>query len=412
MIQGFASLLELNGLLRAGKIRARDLLRQAARDLQAESGPGGAVRLLFLDEAMDAARGVERDLSRGRTRGILQGAPFGVSELLQTAGRAPSWDPRQDPRSVEEAAAVRRLRSARAIPLAVVAEEDLGGVAQGLRASGDAAASLVARGLLPFAVSLDFNGNVLRAAWKRGCWAFRPTFGTVSAFGAAPLGWTLPAVSVVARTPEDCGHVLGAMSGSDSRCAHSPGRTFHFAPQYARHPRELRVADAAVGAAVRSVVERCGATVTAAPQLQGPAVEILEVVLAAEAGEVLEDVLDGTAQGQQFLEQARQLRAFEYLRAMRLRRALQQWFYSSLEDVDAVMFGAAPAAGEAPEEGEGAAGLAWLATALLAGAPVIAFGGGGGLPGFCLTGRAGSENTILRLADALAGIVGPSDKSG
>lgn len=411
MAQGFASLLELNGLLRAGKIRARDLLRQAARDLQAEAGPGGAVRLLFLDEAMDAARGVERELKRGRTRGILQGAPFGVSELLQTTGRAPSWDPGADPRGVEEAAAVRRLRSARAIPLALVAAEAFGGLAAGLRASEDACATLIARGLLPFAVSLDFNGNVLRAALRRGCWAMRPAFGTISGFGAAPLTWTLSAVAVLARAPDDCGHVLAAMSGGDSRCAHSPGRTFHFAPEYARPPRDLRVADAGAGAEAREALERCGAAVTAAAKPQGLAVDILEVVIAAEACEALEDELAASAQGLEYLEQARQLSAFEYLRAMRLRRGLQEWFYSSLQDVDAVIFAAEPQAVQEPENGGSAAVIEWLATALLAGAPVIAFGGGHGLPAFCLTGRAGSENTILRLAGAMAAGAPGSEKS-
>ncbi len=413
MARAFTSLLDLNGLLRSGSVKARGLVQEAARALEAEAGPGGAVRLIFLEEAVDAARAVERELKRGRTRGILQGAPFGVSELLQTARRAPVWDPETQAQDVEDAAAVSRLRSARAAPLALLASPAFGGVADGLGASEDACAAVVSRGLLPFAISLDFNGNVLRGALRRGCWALRPTFGTVSGFGTAPLSWTLGAVSVIARTPDDCGHVLAAMSGADSRCAHSPGRTFRFAPEYARPARGLRAADAGAEAGLRARLERSVAGVTAAQKPPGMPLEILEVVIAAEAGEALEAELAQTGQSRQYLEQARGLTAFEYLRAMRLRRALQDWYNAVLAEVDAVVFSVGRwVAGEPEESGESVA-KEWFAAALLAGAPVLACGGVSehGLPGFCLTGRAGAENTLLRLAAALAQGAPPSEKS-
>ncbi len=411
MAQAFASLLELNGLLRSGSVKARAVIREAARRLEAEAGPGGAVRSVFLKDALEAARGVERELKRGRTRGILQGAPFGVSELLQTARRAPVWDPHAPPQEVEDAAAVSRLKSARAAPLALLASNAFGGIAEGFGASEDACGLVVSRGLLPFAVSLDFSGNVLRAALRRGCWALRPTFGTVSAYGTAPLSWTLGAVSVVARTPEDCGHVLAAMSGGDSRSPYSPGRTFRFAPEYARPVRGLSVAGAEAG--LRTWLERHGAVLTAAPKPQGLPLEILETVIAAETGEVLEQELAQCGQCQRFLDQARELTAFEYLRAMRLRQALRDWYNSALAGADVIVLPGGPRILAGPEGGEGNAPQQWLATALLAGAPIIACGGSREqhLPAFCLTGRAGAENTLLRLAGAVAEGAPLSEKS-
>lgn len=402
MAQAFASLLELNGLLRSGAVKARGIIRDAARLLEAEAGPGGAVRRLLLDEAMEAARGVERELKRGRTRGVLQGAPFGVSELLQTARRAPVWDPQAPPQEVEDATAVNRLRGARAAPLALLASPALGGIAKGPGASEDACARVVSRGLLPFAVSLDFNGNVLRAALGRGCWALRPTFGTVSGFGTAPLSWTLGAVSVIARTPDDCGHVLAAMSGGDSRCPHSPGRTYRFAPEYAKPVRGLRVADAGAGDVLRPWLERQGAVLSAAPKPQGLPLDILDAVVAAEAGEALEQELAQCGQCEHYLAQARELTAFEYLRAMRLRRALQNWYLSALAEADALILPAGQWMLAEPEGGTSGAAQQWLASALLTGAPILMWGGGGSLPAFCLAGRAGAENTLLRLAGALA----------
>lgn len=412
MAQAFASLLELNGLLRSGAVKARGVIREAARQLEAEAAPGGAVRHILLGPAMETARGVERELKRGRTRGMLQGAPFGVSELLQTARRAPVWDPQTPPLEVEDATAVSRLRGARAAPLALLASPALGGIAECLGAVESACARVVSRGLLPFAVSVDFNGNVLRAALRQGCWALRPTFGTVSGFGTAPLSWTLGAVSVVARTPEDCGHVLAAMSGGDSRCPHSPGKTFRFAPEYARPVRGLRVADAGADAKLRAWLERQGAILTAAMKPEGLPLEILQIIIAAEAGEVLEQELARYGQCQDYLAQARELTAFEYLRAMRLRRALQYWYHSALTETDALVLPGKLWTPTSSEGGESGDSLHWFAAALLAGGPILVCGGAGGsLPAFCLAGRAGAENTLLRLAGALAQGAPLSEKS-
>jgi glycosyltransferase involved in cell wall biosynthesis len=94
---------------------------------------------------------------------------------------------------------------------------------------------------------------------------------------------------------------------------------------------------------------------------------------------------------------------------MRLRREVQEWFNEALAGSDAVIF---PAASLTEPETEADAGPQdWLATALIAGAPVVAFGGGGGLPAFCLTGRAGAENPLLKLAAALRETAAPSGGS-
>lgn len=400
MDQALVSLLDLNGRLRSGSVKARDIIRQAVRALEAERAPGGPVRFILERESMDAARGVERELGRGRTRGILQGAPFGVSELLQVSGRAPFWDAAAQPRQMEDAAAVSRLRSAKAIPLALLAAPALGGPAFRPPGGGDPCAAVVGRGQLPFAIGLDFCGNVLLSALRHGCWALRPTFGTVSGFGTAPLSWTLAAVTAVAATPEDCGHVLSAMSGSDSRCSHSPGRTFRYAPQYTRPPQELPVADGGAPAAVRAVLEKSGVPVRAAAGPQGFPADIVEVTLAAEACEALEDELAASAEGREYWNQARELTAFDYLRAMRLRRALQDEYTEALAGAAAVVFSADCLTAAGAETGSNA--CRWLATALAVGAPLMVFGGAGqGFPGFCLTGRAGAENTILKLASII-----------
>lgn len=410
MAQAQASLLDLNGLLRSGSVKARDVIREAVQALKAEGARDGSVRQILEREAMSAARGVERELSRGRTRGILQGAPFGVSELLQVSGRPPFWNADVHPRQAEDAAAVSRLRGARAIPLALLSSPPPG-AEEFWRSGADPCAAVVGRRLLPFAIGLDFNGNVLRSALRHGCWALRPTFGTVSGFGTAPASWTLAAVTAVAGTPEDCGHVLSAMSGGDSRCFHSPGRTFRFVPQYARLSHKLLAAEGAAVPELLTALGKMGAAVESAPRPKGFSRDILEIILAAEACEAMEDEMASAAEGREILEQARELTAFDYLRAMRLRREVQEWFNEALAGSDAVIFPAASLAEPEPETEADAGPQEWLATALIAGAPVVAFGGGRGLPAFCLTGRAGAENPLLKLAAVIRDAASPTEKS-
>lgn len=404
MPETFTNLLELNGRLRSGEAKAREVAREAARALKEEAETGGAVVAVLEDEAMSAARDVERELKRGRTRGLLQGAPFGVSELLQVSRRAPVWEHGADVRRVEDASAVERLRRARALPLAVLASPQLGGVAAGLGAEEAACASVVGRGLLPFAVSVDFNGNVLRAALHRGCCALRPTFGTVSGHGAAPLGWTFAAVSVLARAAEDCGHVLASMSGADARCAHSPGRTFRFAPEYARQPGLLRVIAVHGGGPGATLIRNLGAEVVEAPAPGEPCLELLEVLVAAEAAEALEQSLEAEEAGRRLLAAAHELSAVDYIRAMRLRRGVMEWYARAFSWVDLAWIdpNGVNRNGWTGEEEPGT-GAYWLAAAILAGAPVVACGAAGGRPPFCLLGRPGTENQMLRFAMAVSG---------
>ncbi len=401
----FASLADLNGALRAGRLRARELVRAAARALEPETKPGGLVRELLEDEALRIARDVERELGRGRTRGLLQGAPFAVSEAVTPAGRRPWWNAGADPRRVEDAAVVSRLRGAKAVPLAVAASPPLGGLVAGQAAAENGCAALVARRLAPFALAVDFNGNVLRGALTQGCCALRPTFGLASAFGLAPLGWTLATAAVLAGNAEDCGTVLARISGGDSRSPHSPGRAFHYAPQYARSPEQIRVAVAQGSEPLAAAVQNLRAPSAEFPATDLPATAIVETILAAEAGEALEDLVAGFPEGRAWLEDAQSLTAFDYLRAMRLRRMAQDWFAAAAERVDVMVLSwhrheHSPLAME-PEDSHAPCLLCeTLSVALLAGAPVYASAVRGGLR-FLAIARPGAENTLLRLASAL-----------
>ncbi|MCX7605003.1 MAG: amidase, partial [Bryobacteraceae bacterium] len=291
---------------------------------------------------------------------------------------------------------------------ALAASPLLGGLAAGQSAAESACASLVARRLAPFALAVDFNGNVLRGELEHGRPPLRPTFGSASAFGIAPLGWTLATAAVLAGNAEDCGTVLAGICGADSRSPHSPGRGFHYAPQYARPPEQLRVAVAPGGEPLVAALNALRAVLAPFPAPDLPAAAVLETVLAAEAGETFADLLAGSPEGRAFLDEARSLGAFDYLRAMRLRRMAQEWFSSAFERVDVLVLPWEDHRHDPLDsdlQGEEACLLCGsLAVALLAGAPVFA-SGRPGAPPFCAISRPRSENTLLRLAAALESVL-------
>jgi len=87
----FAALPELNRRLAAKEFSAEELARAFAERL-AQFGPRyNALALPLQQEAYRQAKVVDRDLKRGRTRGPLQGIPYGVKDLLSFKGQPTTW---------------------------------------------------------------------------------------------------------------------------------------------------------------------------------------------------------------------------------------------------------------------------------------------------------------------------------
>src|SRR6185503_6359369 len=73
----------------------------------------------------------------------------------------------------------------------------------------------VAAGLAPFATATDTGGSIRQPASLTNLTGFKPTYGRVSRYGMIAFASSLDQAGMVARTAEDCAHVLGAMAGFD-----------------------------------------------------------------------------------------------------------------------------------------------------------------------------------------------------
>jgi aspartyl-tRNA(Asn)/glutamyl-tRNA(Gln) amidotransferase subunit A len=188
----------------------------------------GAVMTLDETGAL-AAASVSAARWRAGTARPLEGVPFVVKDLLDTAGVRTTGGSRvfADRVPTADAGAVAAVRAAGAVMLAKTATYELGcgdeqgpfGVvanpwdsrhATGGSSSGSAAA-LAAR-MVPLALGTDTGGSIrIPSAWC-GVVGLKPTLGRVPTDGLLALAPTLDAPGPMARTAEDVALLFGALT--------------------------------------------------------------------------------------------------------------------------------------------------------------------------------------------------------
>src|SRR5215471_15766972 len=264
----FANITEINAGLRAKKFSAVELTRAFCDRLERLGPRYNALALSLRDQAIRQAINVDNDLKIDRTRGPLQGIPYAVKDLLAVKGGPTTWGARPFAGQVfqEDAQVVERLSRTGAILIGKLAMVELAG-GGGYRS---AAASLTGPGLNPwdrtrwsggsssgsgiataaglsvFTLGSETSGSILTPAAFCGITGLRPTYGLVSRHGAMALSWTMDKLGPMCRSAEDCGLVLEAIAGGDSDDPGSAHKSFHYTPQYHRHPKELRIGYAPV----------------------------------------------------------------------------------------------------------------------------------------------------------------------
>jgi len=207
------SIRELGAGLRARRFTAVELAEGFLARLTKIGPRFNAVVTLTRERALAEARAADEIFAAGRDRGPLQGIPYGVKDLLATAGIPTTWgaEPYRTQVFDEDAEVVRRLTDAGAVLVAKLSMVELaGGMGynhadaafngpglnpwnpkywSGGSSSGPGAA--VAAALVPFAIGSETSGSILTPAAFCGVTGLRPTYGLVSRRGAMALSWTL-----------------------------------------------------------------------------------------------------------------------------------------------------------------------------------------------------------------------------
>jgi Asp-tRNA(Asn)/Glu-tRNA(Gln) amidotransferase A subunit family amidase len=181
--------------------------------------------------ALAQAKEADAEIAAGKYRGPLHGVPYGLKDIIDTAGIPTTWgaEPWKDRIPQNDAVVTRRLREAGAVLIAKTAVGALaygdiwfGGtckspwdLAKGSSGSSAGSASGVAAGLFGFAIGSETLGSIVSPCDRCGCAGLRPTFGRVARTGVMSLVWSMDKVGVLARSIADTGLVLDAIRGSD-----------------------------------------------------------------------------------------------------------------------------------------------------------------------------------------------------
>ena len=187
---------------------------------------------LARDRALEQARAADREIARGRYRGPLHGVPFGVKDLLDTAGIATTYgaEPFRDRVPASDSAVVRRLQDAGAVLLAklslgALALNDIwfGGQTmnpwlpeEGASGSSAGPGAATAAALVGFSIGSETGGSIVSPSMRCGVTGLRPTFGRVPRTGAMTLCWSLDKLGPMTRSVEDAMLVLRAITGPDA----------------------------------------------------------------------------------------------------------------------------------------------------------------------------------------------------
>jgi Asp-tRNA(Asn)/Glu-tRNA(Gln) amidotransferase A subunit family amidase len=320
--------------------------------------------------ALERARQADREIAAGKYRGPLHGIPYGVKDLLDTAGIPTTWGAEfyRDRVPQRDAHVVRRLDEAGAV---LVAKLSLGALAlndiwfggqtmnpwlpeEGASGSSAGPGAATAAGLVAFAVGSETGGSIVSPAMRCGVAGLRPTYGRVGRSGAMTLCWSLDKLGPMTRTVEDAMLVLQAIGGVDPDDVASVPAKLDFDAgagvkglRVGYFPAWMQEAPATdVDRAALATLKKLGCTTVPVTLPDWP-YQSLNTVLFAEAAAAFEDItLDSRADQLKaqvadawpnLFREARFLSAVDFVQADRLRRKVAQEMARVMHDVDLLL---------------------------------------------------------------------------
>jgi aspartyl-tRNA(Asn)/glutamyl-tRNA(Gln) amidotransferase subunit A len=377
----FSGVLAVSKLLRARELSPVELTEAFLARIDAHAGRLGCFVTITPERALADARAAEAELAKGRWRGPLHGVPYGLKDLVDTAGIRTTFGAAPYSGRVPErdAAIVTRLAREGAVLLGKLSMVELAGglgyhtgeaalngpcrtpwdTARWAGGSSSGAGSAVAAGLVAFAIGSETWGSITCPSAFCGVTGLRPTYGVVPRHGAMALSYTMDKLGPMARSARDCALVLDAIAGPDARdpsAISPPPAVARVRPEVARG---LRVAvlgfpetpDPAPGAreafsAAQDVLREAGALLepTALPEL--PYEPLAQLFIEAEAATAFEELIrsgrtrelaDASHHARKPDDYLPKANAADYVRAMRVRGEVQRALASFFSRFDLVL---------------------------------------------------------------------------
>ncbi len=223
------SLVEAAGAIAVREVSPSELVDAALTRIEQLDPELRAFVTPVADDARREARELTEDAAAGRLRGPLHGIPFGIKDLIDTAGvrTTSSSRVRADHVPANDAPLVSRLKAAGAVvvgktnthefaygPMTSPTRNawDLGRIPGG--SSGGSGAA-VAAGMCTAAIGTDTGGSIRIPAAFNGIVGLKATYGRVPKSGITTLSWSLDHAGPMTRTVADAAVVLNTIAGRD-----------------------------------------------------------------------------------------------------------------------------------------------------------------------------------------------------
>jgi len=377
----FATIESLSTLLGRKKISPVELTQLFLARIERLNSKLNAFMTVAAESALREARTAERELTKGKRRGLLHGIPIALKDNISTRDLRTTMGSLilRDFVPTEDATVVRRLRRAGAI---VLGKTNLHEFAYGITSenphygtvrnpwnrdriaggSSGGSAAAVASGLCAAAIGTDTGGSIRVPSALCGVVGFKPTFGRVSVHGVFPLAPSFDHVGPIARSARDAALLLECIAGQDALDPTTLARRDRYF-RFALGRKNLRLGRpnehfwSNMDAEVRRIVEAgwstfvgAGAKVTdvSLPDVAS-GIEAANLIAAVEASQIHEQAGYFPARATDYgpdvrgrLEQGGKIRAVDYLQALQTLRRARQEIEAVLEQVDALVMPTSP----------------------------------------------------------------------
>jgi len=227
----FYSIGQLAELIKTQKITSKELTKFFLDRLKKHGPTLECVITLTEELAFKQAEQADKEISKGKYRGLLHGIPYGAKDLLAAKNYKTTWGavPYKNQVIDEDATVIKKLEEAGAV---LVAKLTMGALAwgdvwfggktknpwnldQGSSGSSAGSASATSAGLVPFAIGTETWGSIVSPSTVCGVSGLRPTYGRVSRTGAMALSWSMDKIGPICRNTEDLAIVFKSIYGKD-----------------------------------------------------------------------------------------------------------------------------------------------------------------------------------------------------
>ncbi|HEU5022495.1 MAG TPA: amidase [Bryobacteraceae bacterium] len=365
--------------LRAREISAVELARESLKTIHAEQPRLNAFITITEELALEQARRADEDFAKGIDCGPLQGIPYALKDLFDTAGIRTTGGAKifADRVPAADCTVYEKLREAGAV---LMGKTGLHELAYGITnnnphfgpvrnphdpsripgGSSGGSGAAVAAGMVAFALGSDTGGSIRIPAAYCGCTGHKPTYGVVSRYGCMALGNSLDHMGPLAVTPRDAALVMNAIAGYDSRDDSSIATPagdfwqddFSLRGLRAGVPENFfteRIAPE-VAAAFQAALDRAKSAGSELKPIRVPDPEALNVIarviLMSEVSALMEPYAhrrdDFGPDVIALIDQGRLLSATDYVNAQRLRRRWQREWAKLWKDIDILLAPTAP----------------------------------------------------------------------